>query len=53
VCPGSAITLALADGLAPNVATWLIDRAGVMASGAIGPPIMLGMRETNTRSLDA
>ncbi|HEU0031423.1 MAG TPA: MFS transporter [Kofleriaceae bacterium] len=54
-----SITLALAGGLAPIVATWLIDKAGspmapafyVMIYGLIGLPIMVGMRETNTRSL--
>lgn len=55
-----SITLALAGGLVPLVATWLIDRVGsptapafyVMIYGLIGLPIMLAMRETNTRSLD-
>jgi len=55
-----SITLALAGGLAPIVATWLIDRMGsptapafyVMLYGVIGLPIMLMMKETNTRSLD-
>jgi MFS family permease len=55
-----SITLALSGGIAPLVATWLIDKAGspmapaffVMAYGVVGLPIMLGMRETNTRSLD-
>jgi MHS family proline/betaine transporter-like MFS transporter len=55
-----SITLALSGGIAPLVATWLIDKAGspmapaffVMAYGLVGLPIMLGMRETNTRSLD-
>jgi MFS transporter, MHS family, proline/betaine transporter len=55
-----SITLALAGGLAPFVATWLIDVAGsptapafyAMMYGLIGLPIMLGMRETNRRSLD-
>ncbi len=54
-----SVTLALAGGLAPFVATWLVDIAGVptapafyvMLYGAIGLPIMLTMRETNTRSL--
>lgn len=54
------ITLALSGGLVPLVATWLIDKAGspmapaflVMAYGLIGIPVMLGMRETNGRSLD-
>ena len=55
-----SITLALAGGLAPIVATWLIDKVGsptapafyVMAYGLVGLPLMLGMRETNLRSLD-
>ncbi len=55
-----SITLALAGGLAPIVATWLIDAVGsptapaffVMMYGVIGLPIMLGMGETNHRSLD-
>lgn len=54
-----SITLALAGGLAPFVATWLMNRVGsptapafyVMAYGVIGLPIMLAMRETNHRSL--
>jgi MFS transporter, MHS family, proline/betaine transporter len=55
-----SITLALAGGLAPMVATWLIDRVGsptapaffVMAYGLVGLPVMLMMRETNDRPLD-
>lgn len=55
-----SITLALAGGLAPLVATWLIDTVGeptapafyVMAYGLIGVPVLAAMRETNTRSLD-
>lgn len=55
-----SITLALAGGLVPLVAAWLIDSVGsptapalfVMAYGVIGLPIMLGMGETNHRSLD-
>jgi len=55
------ITIALAGGLMPLIATWLIDKAGspmapafyIMIYGLIGLPIMLGMRETNDRSLDA
>ena len=55
-----SITLALAGGLAPIVATWLIDRVGspmapafyVIAYGVLGLPIMLRMGETNQRSLD-
>ncbi len=55
-----SVTLALAGGLAPIVATWLVDAAAsptapafyVMAYGVIGLPIMLMMKETNTNSLD-
>ena len=56
-----SVTLALAGGLAPIVALWLIDKVGspmapafyVMAYGLIGIPIMLfTMSETNQRSLD-
>jgi MHS family proline/betaine transporter-like MFS transporter len=55
-----SITLALAGGLAPLVATWLIETLGhplapgyyVMAYGAIGLLIMWPMRNTNTRLLD-
>lgn len=54
-----SITLALAGGLMPVVATWLIAQGGTtaltlyaMAYGVIGLPIMFGMRETNQRSLD-
>jgi MHS family proline/betaine transporter-like MFS transporter len=53
------VTLALAGGLAPVVASWLIDRVDaptapafyVMAYGLIGLPILLRMGETNQRSL--
>ena len=55
-----SITLALAGGIMPIAATWLIERLGsatapaffVMAYGLIGMPIMLSMAETNQRSLD-
>ena len=55
-----SITLALAGGLMPIVATWLIDKVGspmapafwVMGYGVIGLPIMFAMRETNSRKLD-
>ena len=55
-----SITLALAGGLAPIVATWLIDNLKeptapaffVMMYGFIGLPIMFLMRETNNNSLD-
>jgi MHS family proline/betaine transporter-like MFS transporter len=54
-----SITLALAGGVAPLIATWLI-RVGsptapafyVMLYGLIGLPIMYFMRETNQRSLN-
>jgi MHS family proline/betaine transporter-like MFS transporter len=53
------ITLALAGGLFPFLATWMIKNWGTTALaiyaigyGLIGLPIMLGMRETNQRSLD-
>jgi len=56
-----SITLALAGGSAPLVSTWLIETLGhplapayyIMLYGAIGLAIMLPMKETNTRSLDA
>jgi MFS family permease len=55
-----SITLALAGGLAPFVATALIDEFQwkmmpvffVLLYGVIGLPIMLLMRETNARRLD-
>jgi MHS family proline/betaine transporter-like MFS transporter len=54
------ITLAVAGGVVPLIAKWLIARTGeptapalfVMIYGVIGLPILLAMRETNTRSLD-
>jgi MFS transporter, MHS family, proline/betaine transporter len=56
-----SITLALAGGTAPLVSTWLIETLGqplapayyIMLYGAIGLALMLPMRETNARSLDA
>lgn len=56
-----SITLALAGGSAPLVSTWLIETLGqplapayyIMLYGAIGLALMLPMRETNARSLDA
>jgi MHS family proline/betaine transporter-like MFS transporter len=56
-----SITLALAGGTAPLVSTWLIETLGqplapayyIMLYGAIGLALMLPMKETNTRSLDA
>ena len=55
-----SITLALAGGTAPMVATWLIDTMKqplapayyVFLYGAIGLAIMWPMAETNTRRLD-
>jgi MHS family proline/betaine transporter-like MFS transporter len=55
-----SITLALAGGLMPFIATALIEAFHtpiapalyVMVYGVIGLPIMLAMRETNSRSLD-
>lgn len=55
-----SVTLALAGGLVPLIATYLIDQFGsptapafyVMIYGLIGLPIMMGMQETNQRSLD-
>jgi MHS family proline/betaine transporter-like MFS transporter len=52
-------TLALAGGIAPLLATWMTAQLGdpispayfVIAHGAIGFLIMLGMKETNARSL--
>ncbi|HEX7485440.1 MAG TPA: MFS transporter [Vicinamibacterales bacterium] len=56
-----SITLALAGGTAPLVSTWLIETLGqplapayyIMLYGAIGLALMLPMKETNTRSLEA
>lgn len=56
-----SITLALAGGTAPLVSTWLIETLGqplapayyIMLYGAIGLALMLPMKETNTRALDA
>ncbi len=55
-----SVTLALAGGTAPLVATWLIDQTGnplspafyIMLFGVIGLAIMRPMRETNGRALD-
>jgi MHS family proline/betaine transporter-like MFS transporter len=55
-----SITLALAGGTAPLVATWLIDAFGaplapayyIMLYGVIGLAIMAPMNETNQRRLD-
>jgi MHS family proline/betaine transporter-like MFS transporter len=55
-----SITLALAGGLAPLVATWLIKSYAdqmlpayyIMLYGVIGLAVMLPMKETNARSLD-
>jgi len=53
-------SLALAGGMAPAIATWLVDSLGkpawpafyVMLYGVIGIPILLRMKETNDRRLD-
>jgi MFS transporter, MHS family, proline/betaine transporter len=55
-----SVTLALAGGLMPVVATWLIDKVHspmapaffAMAYGVIGLPILLSMRETNNNDLN-
>ena len=55
-----SVTLALAGGTAPLVATWLIDTFNqplapayyIMLYGAIGLALMATMQETNDRSLD-
>jgi MHS family proline/betaine transporter-like MFS transporter len=55
-----SITLVLAGGIAPFIATWLLDDVGsqtalvvyAMLYGVIGLPLMAMMRETNKRSLD-
>ena len=56
-----SITLALSGGIAPFVATWLIESLHLpngpiyytLAYGVIGLALMLPMRETNTRRLDS
>ena len=55
-----SVTLALAGGTAPLVATWLTDRFGqplapayyIMVYGVIGLALMAPMEETNERRLD-
>jgi len=55
-----SVTLALAGGTAPLVATWLIDTFGqplapayyIMVYGVIGLALMAPMKETNDRRLD-
>ncbi len=55
-----SVTLALAGGIAPFAATWLINETGwttspaffVIGYGLIGLPILFSMKETNTNSLD-
>jgi len=55
-----SVTLALAGGTAPLVATWLIERFGhplapayyIMIYGAIGLALMWPMQETNANRLD-
>jgi MFS transporter, MHS family, proline/betaine transporter len=54
-----SVTLALAGGIAPFAATWLINTTGwtqapallIIGYGLIGLPILLTMKETNTNSL--
>jgi MHS family proline/betaine transporter-like MFS transporter len=56
-----SVTLALAGGTAPLVATWLIDTFGqplapayyIMLYGVIGLALMAPMKETNSQRLDA
>ena len=55
-----SVTLALAGGTAPIVATWMVDSLGkpdwpafyIMVYGVLGLLIMWPMRETNDRRLD-
>jgi len=55
-----SVTLALTGGLAPLVATWLIERMNqplasafyIAALGAVGLALMAPMQETNQRPLD-
>jgi len=55
-----SVTLALAGGMAPLVATWLIERLHqppasafyIISIGAIGLALMFPMAETNKRPLD-
>lgn len=54
-------TLALAGGLAPLVATWLVEELGhptwpafyIMIYGLVGLAVLVPMKETNQRALDA
>jgi MHS family proline/betaine transporter-like MFS transporter len=56
-----SVTLALTGGLAPLIATWLIEGLNqplasafyIMALGAVGLLLIFPMQETNGRSLDA
>jgi MFS transporter, MHS family, proline/betaine transporter len=56
-----SVTLALSGAIAPFVSTWLIDVLGrpsapvyyIMAYGVIGLAVLLPMKETNSRRLDA
>lgn len=58
---GYSVTLALTGGLAPLIATFLIERLQqplasafyIMALGAVGLALILPMQETNGRALDA
>jgi MHS family proline/betaine transporter-like MFS transporter len=55
-----SVTLMLSGGIAPFVATWLIDLLGqpmapayyTMGYGVIGLALMSSMKETNHRALD-
>ncbi|HEX4824303.1 MAG TPA: MFS transporter [Candidatus Polarisedimenticolaceae bacterium] len=55
-----SLTLALSGGIAPFIASWLIDTTGnlmlpayfILFYGAVGLAIMWPMSETNTRRLD-
>jgi MHS family proline/betaine transporter-like MFS transporter len=56
-----SVSLVLSGGIAPFVATWLVDSVGqpmapayfTILYGAIGLLLMWPMAETNTRALDA
>jgi MHS family proline/betaine transporter-like MFS transporter len=55
------MTLALAGGSAPLVSAWLVEEFGhpiapawyIMGYGLLGLALLLPMKETNTRALDA
>jgi len=56
-----SVTLALTGGLAPLIATWLIERLHqplasafyIMTLGLVGLALIVPMQETNGHSLDA